>query len=277
MSLRDRVAALLREVAREIIVPRFRALGTSDIAEKSPGEIVTVADLEAEARLAEGLAAIGLGARIVGEEAAARDPGLLEGIGDGLAWLIDPLDGTANFAAGRAPFGTMVALVEEGIPIEAWMLDPLTGRLCHAARGRGATCDGITVRSCGTGKTRAVAALATQFMPADLRARVHAHAGAQLDLVPIPRCAAESYPRLALGDNDIALFQRILPWDHAAGTLFLTEAGGKATHWDGTPYRVGGPGTGLLAAAGPVLWQSGAELLLGPEAGLVKQKEFETC
>lgn len=89
----------------------------------------------------------------------------------------------------------------------------------------------------------------------------------------MPRCAAESYPRLVLGDDSIALFQRILPWDHAAGVLFLTEAGGKATHWDGTPYRVGGSGRGVLAAESEPAWEFAASRLLAPGAGIIDWKD----
>ena len=66
------------------------------------------------------------------------------------------------------------------------------------------------------------------------------------------------------------MFQRILPWDHAAGALFLTEAGGRITHWDGTRYRVGGRGIGVLAAASPGLWEQAADVLLSPAAGLIE-------
>jgi len=260
--LREQVTSLMRRVAAEAIMPRFRTLSPAEIAEKSPGEIVTSADRDAELRLAEGLEALGLGARIVGEEAASAQPDLLDAVGKGLVWLLDPLDGTANFAAGRGPFGIMVALVEDGEPIAGWMLDPRTGRLCFAEKGKGATCDGMRVRARATGQARPVVALASQFMTAGRRARLHSAAAHRFDQVPIARCAAESYPRLALGQEDVALFQRILPWDHAAGVLFLTEAGGRATHWNRQPYRVGGDGAGILAAADPRLWEAAAEILL---------------
>lgn len=266
--LRDRVPALMRDVAATTIMPRFRMLASEDIVEKSPGEIVTRADREAELRLYDGLDALGLDARIVGEEAVAESPGLLRGIGDGQVWLIDPLDGTANFAAGRQPFGLMVALIENGIPLAGWLLDPVSGRMCDAVRGGGARCDGASVRARPTGPNKPVAALATQFMSPELRAHIHARAARRLDLVPIPRCAAEHYPRLCLGQNDVALFQRTLPWDHTAGVLFLTEAGGHTTRWDGSPYRVGDGKAGLLAASNPRLWALAADVLLGAELGL---------
>ncbi len=133
----------------------------------------------------------------------------------------------------------MVALVEDGVPLAGWILDPLSGRLCHAERGAGATLDGAPVRSRPTGSTMPIAALGTHFMTPEQAAHVHDLADERFERVPVPRCAAESYPRLVLGQNDLVLFQRTLPWDHAAGALFLTEAGGFVTDWTGMPYRVG--------------------------------------
>lgn len=264
----------MRDVAASIVMPRFRMLAAHEIVEKTPGEIVTIVDRAAEERLYDGLDALGLGARIVGEEATAQNAGLLKDIGSGQVWLVDPLDGTANFAAGREPFGLMVALVEDGVPVSAWLLDPVSGRMCSAERGAGAQCDGVRVRARTTGRNRAIAALATQFMGADLRDHIHARAERRLELVPIPRCAAEHYPRLCFGQNDIALFQRTLPWDHAAGVLFLGEAGGCVTRWDGSLYRVGDGKAGLLAASDERLWHLAAEILLGAD---VRLNELEDC
>jgi len=276
MELHEQVGALMHHVSERVVAPRFRLLAGHEISEKSAGEVVTVVDREAEVLLHEGLAALGLDARVVGEEAAADNPALLDCVGDGLVWLVDPLDGTANFVAGHPPFGMMVALVSDGEPIAGWLLDALSGRLCHAERGRGAWCDGRTVRSRTTGSRPPRAALGTHFLAPERRDRVHAHAARHFDLVPVPLCAAESYPRLALGEDDIALFQRILPWDHAAGALFLGEAGGKVTHWDRSPYRVGGGGKGVLCAADPGTWQLAAEVLLTTEAGLIEAEDAIT-
>lgn len=248
MSLHEQVAALMRDVANDVVTPRFRTLLDHEIADKGAGEIVTCADHEAEAALREGLAPMLSSARIVGEEACSADPALLDGIGKGLVWLVDPLDGTANFAAGRQPFGMMIALVEDGLPRAGWILDPVSGQLCTAIQGEGAFVDGVQVKARGSHAPRPIASLGTQFMAPAQRGAIHAEAARLFDLEPIPRCAAESYARLVLGRNDAALFQRILPWDHAAGILFLTEAGGVATHWDGKPFRVGSPSPGVLLA-----------------------------
>jgi fructose-1,6-bisphosphatase/inositol monophosphatase family enzyme len=83
-------------------------------------------------------------------------------------------------------------------------------------------------------------------------------------LVDIPRCAAEQYPRLVLGQNDVSIFERTLPWDHAAGVLFLNEAGGKAARPDGSPYRVDDYARpGMIGAATPALWEELAERMAG--------------
>ena len=74
------------------------------INEKTPGDLVTIADHEAEARLTEALAGLIPGSRVVGEEAVSVDPGLLDGLDQGCVWLVDPLDGTGNFVAGSPHF-----------------------------------------------------------------------------------------------------------------------------------------------------------------------------
>jgi fructose-1,6-bisphosphatase/inositol monophosphatase family enzyme len=82
--------------------------------------------------------------------------------------------------------------------------------------------------------------------------------------VDVPDCAAEQYPRLALGQNDVSIFERTLPRDHAAGALWLNEAGGKCARFDGTPYRVDEwQQKGLLGAASPALWDELAGRLAG--------------
>jgi len=248
------VAALLRSVAASAVLPRFRNLTSGDIEEKSPGELVTIADRDAEEQLTTGLLALGQRARVVGEEACAVDPALLSDLATGSIWLVDPLDGTANFAVGREPFGLMIALLVDGVAEAGWLYDPVRDRMCHAARGRGAFIDEVAVRVGQPPPGRPVASLATQFMTAALRARVEQGFAEIFELVPIPRCAAAHYPRLVLGENQISLFQRTLPWDHAAGALFLIEAGGHVARWDGSPYRVGDGKIGILAGSSGPSW-----------------------
>jgi fructose-1,6-bisphosphatase/inositol monophosphatase family enzyme len=65
-----------------------------------------------------------------------------------------------------------------------------------------------------------------------------------------------------LGQNDVSIFNRTLPWDHAAGALFLNEAGGRAARLDGSEYRVDDWNrTGMIGAATPKLWDQLASLV----------------
>jgi fructose-1,6-bisphosphatase/inositol monophosphatase family enzyme len=247
------VLDLIQGVAREVMMPRFRKLAADQFAEKSPGDFVTVVDRESEARLSEGLGRLLPEAHVVGEEAAAADPAIVGRVGDGVAWIIDPLDGTNNFTAGHGPFAIMVGLAVDGEREAGWIYDPVIDRIVHAARGRGCFIDGERVtarRSDGPPK----AAIATYFMPEDRQADVRRRAEGVLEIVDIPRCAGEQYPRLILGANDIALFEKTHPWDHAAGALMLEEAGGMIARDNGTPYRLADPRHGAIAAGSPEMW-----------------------
>lgn len=260
-SLTPMVAGLMRKVAEEIILPRYQKLDAQDIEEKAKDDLVTIADTESEIHLAEGLARIVPEARIIGEEACAANPALVDEVGTGLNWIIDPIDGTGNFAAGRPPFGVMIALVDNAETLGGWIYDPLTRRLCHAVRGEGAAINGEPVRARESGEALPISGISTLFLPDDEREDMVRRAEGKLNLVDIPRCAAEQYPRIVLGVNDLALFHRTLPWDHAAGALFLIEAGGRVARYDGSPYRVGTRQTGMLGAASPDMWDKVAEIL----------------
>src|SRR5947209_11028657 len=143
----DAVSRLLMDVAAAAILPRHRALAASDVQEKSPGELVTVADRDAESLLAAGLADLLPGVPVVGEEAAALDASTLALVEESpLLWLVDPLDGTANFVAGSPDFAMMVALVQKGDTEAAWIYRPADGQMYVAQRRAGAYANGQRLR-----------------------------------------------------------------------------------------------------------------------------------
>lgn len=260
-SFHREVEVLLRRVTERAILPRFRNLQASEIEDKGGNDPVTVADREAEAMLAEGLAKILPGLSVVGEEAAHADPAVLERL-KGDCWIIDPVDGTRNFAAGKPPFGILLAMASGGEAHTGWIFDCLTGRLCVAHKDKGAFVNGERVKAAPTGEEQPVAAISLLFMDETKREAMTAHIAPHYRLVDIPYCAAEQYPRLALGTNDVSIFERTLAWDHAAGVLWLNEAGGKAARPDGSAYRVDEwDRKGLIGAASPELWQDMAERL----------------
>lgn len=260
-ALTRAVHALMQNAAERAIMPRWRTLAEHEIKQKASGgtlpDVVTIADREAEQILSEGLSRLLPEAAVVGEEACDASPAVFARLSDALCWIVDPLDGTNNFAAGRPPFGILIALAEGGETIAGWIYDCLTGRLCHAARDGGAFLNGEQVITRETGASPPVAANSLIYMREERRAAVSAAISPHYTLVDIPLCAAEQYPRLVLGENDVAIFERTLPWDHAAGALFVNEAGGKVARPDGSPYRVDEYARpGLLGAASERLWDA---------------------
>ena len=259
-ALTGGVEAVMRGALERAILPRYQTLAGHEVIAKAADDMVTVADREAEVILAEGLARLLPEAAVVGEEAAHADPAVLDRLGDALCWIIDPLDGTNNFAVGKPPFGVLVALAAHGVAMGGWILDGLSGRFCHALSGQGAWIDGEAVRARSSGQTTPIAAISLLFADPERRAGLKTHIAPHYTMVDIPRCAAEQYPRIVLGQNDLSIFERTLAWDHAAGVLFVNEAGGKAARPDGSPYRVDRHlEPGLIAAASPALWDGLAE------------------
>ena len=217
----DAVSALIQDVCDRVILPRFRALARHEVEQKRPGDLVTVADREAEAELTAAFRSATPQALVVGEEAAFVDPRLVDGLPTaGHAWVIDPVDGTRNFAAGSIDFGVMVAEVRDGRATRGWIWQPLHAALYVAERGAGATCNGTPLAPLAPTQRPWRVAVWPRL------ARQHAE---DLLLRPTRGSCAIDYPALARGDLDGLAYRSIHPWDHLAGTLMLTELGGSAT------------------------------------------------
>jgi fructose-1,6-bisphosphatase/inositol monophosphatase family enzyme len=253
LNLDAAIHALMREVTERAILPHYQTLTADQITEKAADDLVTVADELSEELLATALAKLA-DIPVVGEEAAHADPAVLDRLA-GDCWIVDPIDGTHNFAHGQPPFGILIARAEGGETVSGWIYDCLSGRFCAAHRGAGAFVDGERIAARATGETPPIAAISLLFFEEGEREALRTHIAPHYTLADIPRCAAEQYPRLALGVNDLSIFRRTLPWDHAAGVLWLNEAGGKAARPDGSAYRVDEwTRPGLLGAATPELW-----------------------
>lgn len=136
----DALVALVRQTGREIVMPRFRNLDPGDIAAKSDAcDLVTIADREAETALSAGARAILPGCAVVGEEAVAEDTALLDQIASAETCVIlDPVDGTFNFARGLAVFGIILAVTHRGRTVFGLLYDPVLDDWVMAHRGGGA-------------------------------------------------------------------------------------------------------------------------------------------
>ena len=240
----DAVLTMLREVAAEVVTPRFRALAEGEVMEKNPGDLVTVADHEAEVILTRRLREAYPDAVVVGEEATSADPTLLQGLADVDHWFtVDPVDGTKNFVHGSPDHAVMVGEVRGGQPVRGWIWQPAHERAFVAERGAGAYADGrqIPDRTVGadgplrgvTSRRRLVGTALPGLPP--------------LELTWV--CCGVDYPQLATGGADYVIYSGTMPWDHVPGTLLVSEVGGAARHLDGTPYRPHQTSGGLVASA----------------------------
>ena len=132
------VTALVEEVAATEILPRFEKLAAHEIREKSPGDVVTIADEAAEAWLTPRLVALLPGSLVLGEEAAAVDPDILRRLDEAESlWLIDPVDGTHNFVRGYPSFCVSIGLVQGGESVLGAIYDAGVDSVTWAVEGGG--------------------------------------------------------------------------------------------------------------------------------------------
>lgn len=239
----DAVLGLLKDVADEVINPRFQALAQGEVHEKNPGDLVTVADHEAEELITRALTAAYPDAVILGEEAHAENPSLLERFAEAEhAFTVDPVDGTKNFVHGSPDHAVMVSETRGGEAVRAWIWQPQHGLAYVAERGAGAFRNGERL-------TRA--APDTELRGRTSRRRwIGRSVG---DLAPMTltwvSCGID-YPKLTEGETDYILYRSVRPWDHSPGSLILSEAGGHVGSLDGSPWTAGEiDSPGLVAAA----------------------------
>src|SRR4051812_3196881 len=226
------VAKLLREIALVEVLPRFRQLKAHEIREKSPGDFVTIADEAMEAALAPKLAALLPGSLLVGEEDCARDPSVMHRLGsDQPVWVIDPVDGTANFAEGKEEFCSMMALIERDQVLGGWIYDPVTDTTSYAVQGGGAWSAGKRLAAPSTANQyRGILAVGSKGDRATAQ-RVQQRRD-RVQQVKSVRCAGLEYLRLARGEVDFLMFGGVMPWDHAPGAAIIEEIGGYISYVD---------------------------------------------
>ncbi len=260
----DKVTELLREAAEQIVLPRFDALAHHEITEKAPGDLVTVADIEAEHFLTRQLAELLPGSVVVGEEAHAATPEILHRFEDSdPVWVIDPVDGTKNFTKASKTFCMMVALVQGNRPVMGWIHDPIPNRTAIAVLGEGAWLDGVRLIVPAPPEDRVkIGLLNTMYFEDPHRGQVRSAAKSRFGRINSLSCAGHDLLAQALGERHFSFYRRLWPWDHAPGTLLLREAGGKVERIDGTPYRAGDRVHGLLTAPDAATWQELRNFLL---------------
>lgn len=258
----DWLAGILAAAAQTEIMPRFRRLGDGDIRQKtSAADLVTEADVNAERLITASLRGRYPQAMIIGEEACSDNPGLLDGLGDAeLAFVIDPVDGTFNFASGVPLFGVMLAVVVKGETVAGIIHDPVGRDWLIGAKGAGSH---IRHAHGGLEKVRVTApaplsemtgSVSWQYMPEPERSRLARNQTKILSQFAY-RCAAHEYRLLASGHAHFVVYNKLMPWDHLAGVLIHAEAGGHAARFDGSAYLPSHLDGGLLVAPDRQSWQ----------------------
>lgn len=227
------------ELAREAgALLRGHVARVREIDHKGTIDLVTEADRASEALIAGRIREAFPRHRLIGEEGArGAQTSAVEALPFG--WVIDPLDGTTNFAHGYPHFAVSIALEHEGDPILGVVYDPMRDELFVTERGRGATLNGEAI-SVSTPRELIGALLATGF-PYDLSRRGPSNAlwdafNGRCQGVRRDGSAALNLCYVAAGRLDGFWEQPLQAWDVGAGALLVREAGGTVTALDGGPF-----------------------------------------
>lgn len=225
MDLEDlrEIEQLLRIAAREELLSRFERVKART---KADGSLVTDADLSMQTRLQEELRSRWPEVALLGEEMSVNRQSCLMPECEDHLWVLDPLDGTSNFASGIPFFGVSLALLAEGRLQAGVVLDPIRDESFSALRGRGAWLNGEPLRLYDEGRTlgRAMAMVDLKRLPPELILRLAKgapyHSQRSFGSVALDWCW------LAAARVQVYLHGGQKLWDYAAGSLVLQEAGG---------------------------------------------------
>ena len=256
-GLSGRTAAEVgREAARlacEIIAPRFRAIDKGspvDRVAKGRGNFVTETDLAAEAAVIDLLRAEYPDHQILSEETS----NVVEGWDRGFTWVIDPLDGTGNFARGIPTFAFNLALCQDGQPVLGLTTHPITGDEFFAEKGGGLWVNGwkaLVSKAPTMAESLMGIGLGYDYdRAAKLLALLNDLWPGAISIQNIGT-AALGLAYAASGRFDLYVHQYRLPWDMAPGILFVREAGGEIITRDGAPVTIYSEGV-IAGAPGPV-------------------------
>src|SRR5919112_3206358 len=245
-----------REAGRVLADKFGRAIRVTN---KGDIDLVTEADIAAERLIVERIRSHHPRHAILTEESG--DVISLGDAGSEYKWIIDPLDGTTNYAHGYPVFCVSVALEHRGRVVVGVVYDPARDELFAAERGGGATLNGRRVRASETAELNR-ALICTGF-PYDVRertdfARHFRDFIMKAQSVRRDGAAALDLAYVASGRFDGFYEEGLRPWDVAAGVLLVEEAGGSVTHYDGSPFRIYDP---PIAASNGLVHEAMLEVL----------------
>ena len=235
--MKEQLEALLRE-AGEIILTASEI--RSKVSEKEgPANFVTTYDVAVQKLLKERLLALCPQAHFVGEEEDAREDVLHDE-----AFIVDPIDGTTNFIKGWNTSAISVAMLRDGVVVLAAVYDPYRNEFFYAERGKGAFCNSVPVHVSDEDLAHSLVCLGTAPYYPEVRERTFALAKELLrHAVDLRRCGSAVIDLCQLVRGSAGLFfeWKLSPWDYAACSLLVTEAGGVITQMDGSPLTFDRP------------------------------------
>ena len=267
----DRLFSFAREAAETVILPHFANLDPSEIRTKAhASDFVTVADEGAEQLIAGRVRETwGDTVAFLGEESMERDPTLIDRLPTAdRTIVVDPIDGTFNYANGIPAFAVIIAVVERGEVTGGLIYDPLRGDATCALKGAGAWMQGggRPERPLAVAPAAPLAdmlgSVGLAYSPEPVRARllpVMARAASVCNY----RCGGQESRLLTTGGIHFSFYYKLSPWDHAAGWLIHREAGGYSAMLDGTDYRPELRAGGLLLAPDKASWQAIVDVYQG--------------
>ena len=222
--VRDAEAALgIARQAADLALEFFECRGElTAAAKKSPHDLVSEADARVEAFLKAALARQFPQDGFLGEESGGQI--------DGSIWIVDPIDGTTNFLSGLPMWGVSIGLVVNGEPQIGVIILPALGMEYLAIKGRGATCNGKTIKvSDNRDIERAIVIFGrSPHLPYDGPLKLAGEMMEKGALVYAFGCCVYNVTCVASGCCDLYVEQRVYPWDGAAASLIVREAGGTA-------------------------------------------------
>ncbi|MGW8377002.1 inositol monophosphatase family protein [Streptomyces sp. ODS28] len=237
------VERAVRSAAAEEVMPRWRQLGEAEVQQKAgPHDLVTVADQRAEEHLTRSLTALLPGSVVVGEETVHAKPATYEALhGEAPVWIVDPVDGTRQFVRGERDFAVLVALARHGDILASWTYAPALDLMAVARRRGGALLNGEAL-SAGSPEPGEELRVATSHPDFTTPEQKHALLGLRTEGVASRPCgsAGLEYLAVARGELDALAFSWEAAWDHAAGLLLVSEAGGASATVEGEQFRLAG-------------------------------------